>query len=87
MTLQEQNTEENNNNIPASLPEARPPEVKTAAKVEERMKEGVVPSGAVKPEIIGKESVKEAIVKDLIKQEEDTYIPSINAITKGKTFS
>ena len=54
MTLQEQNTEENNNNIPESLPEARPPEVKTAAKVEERMKEVVVPSGAVKPEIIGK---------------------------------
>ena len=86
MTLQEQNTEENNNNIPESLPEARPPEVKTAAKVEERMKEGVVPSGAVKPEIIGKESVKEAIVKDVVKQEEDTYIPSINDFTTGKTF-
>ena len=73
MALQEENadviteeTDENTVTPPVVLPEKRPPEVDkavdTAAKVEKEMEKSVVPSGAVKPEIMGKKPLKKAIL-------------------------
>tara|TARA_Y100000114_G_scaffold56749_1_gene51954 strand:+ start:3308 stop:7981 length:4674 start_codon:yes stop_codon:yes gene_type:complete len=84
--IQEENIKEDDKVVPEVLPEKRPPEVETAAKVEKKLEEGVVPSGAIKPEIIGKEPVKKAIVKDIVKQQEQKAIPSINDFVSGKTF-
>ena len=90
MTLQEkiteETTEENNQPIPEVLPEKRPEKVKTAAEIEKTKKETLVPSGAVNPEIIGKKPLKEAMAKDIVKQEEQRKVPSINDFLSGNTF-
>lgn len=90
MTLQEkiteETTEENNQSIPEVLPKKRPEEVKTAAEIEKTEKETLVPSGAVNPEIIGKEPVKQAMVKDIVQQKEKRDVPSINDFLSGNTF-
>jgi hypothetical protein len=90
MTLQEkiteETTEENNQPIPELLPEKRPQEFETKAKVKEVKEEGFVPSGAVNPEIIGKKPLKEAMAKDIVEQEEQRKVPSINDFLSGNTF-
>jgi len=95
MTLQEENntteetTEEDKTTtpvVPPPLPEKRPPEVETEVKTQKRMEEGFTPSGAVKPEIIGKKDIKRALAEDVVKQEEQKNIPSINDFVSGKTF-
>jgi hypothetical protein len=95
MTLQEENnttevtTEEDKTTtpvVPEALPEKRPPEVETEVKTRERMEEGFTPSGAVKPDIFGKEDVKRTLAEDVVKQQEQKNIPSINDFVSGKTF-
>ena len=97
MALQEENayviteeTDENTITPPVVLPEKRPPEVDkavdTTAKVEKEMEKSVVPSGAVKPEIMGKKPLKKAIAQDVVKQQEQKSVPSINDFVAGKTF-
>ena len=95
MTLQEENNttevtaEEDKTTtpvVPQALPKKRPPEVETEVKTRERIEEGFTPSGAVKPDIFGKEDLKRALAEDVVKQQEQKNIPSINDFVSGKTF-
>ena len=84
--IQEENIKEDDKVVPEVLPEKRPPEVETAAKVEKKSKEFLETAGGVSPEILGKEPVKKAIVKDIVKQEQAKSVPSIKDFIDGKTF-